>query len=362
MLTRLIAAIAAILPLASPRAATLESGTFKLHKFEQAIGEEKYELDRNDDTLTLTSTFHFRDRNTPVDLKANLRLKTDYTPERLVIQGKTSRFSTIDATLTAPGDKGTAFPIATYAPISVQMALVRYWVQHGRPATVARAPRGALTIEDRGRDMVSLDGRSAAAERFTVRGLVWGRETLWFDDGLQLVAAVTVDDEQDHFEAVRDGWENGLGFFVGRAAEDNMQALADLSRTLTGGQSAVLAVTGATLIDGTDRPPVRDSVILVEDGRIRAAGSRRDVKIPAQDDSTRAANSCSPVSGTPTRTSSKWSGDLFISPRESPPRATAATNSISSPPCAKPSIRATGSDRSSCSAESSTAPDPWLSA
>ena len=281
MLTRLIAAIAAILPLASPRAATLESGTFKLHKFEQAIGEEKYELDRNDDTLTLTSTFHFRDRNTPVDLKANLRLKTDYTPERLVIQGKTSRFSTIDATLTAPGDKGTAFPIATYAPISVQMALVRYWVQHGRPATVARAPRGALTIEDRGRDMVSLDGRSAAAERFTVRGLVWGRETLWFDDGLQLVAAVTVDDEQDHFEAVRDGWENGLGFFVGRAAEDNMQALADLSRTLTGGQSAVLAVTGATLIDGTDRPPVRDSVILVEDGRIRAAGSRRDVKIPA---------------------------------------------------------------------------------
>jgi len=278
--TRFIA-LAAILSLASPHAATLESGTFKLHKFEQAIGEEKYELDRNGDALTLTSTFHFRDRNTPVDLKANLRLKADYTPERLVIQGKTSRFSTIDTTLTAPGDKGPAFPIAAYAPISVQMALVRYWTQHGRPATILRAPHGVLIIEDRGRDTLSLDGRSAAAERFTVRGLVWGRETLWFDDRLQLVAAVTVDDEQDHFEAVRDGWESGLGFFVSRAAEDNMQALADLSQTLAGKQSAVLAVTGATLIDGTDRPPVRDSVILVEDGRIRAAGSRGDVKIPA---------------------------------------------------------------------------------
>jgi len=281
-LTRAAAALAAILPLTSLQAAPVESGTFKLHKFEQAIGEEKYALDRNGDTLTLTATFHFRDRNTPVDLSANLHMKPDYTPDRLVIQGKTSRFSTVDTTLTAADGKGSAFPIAAYAPISVQMALLRYWTQHGRPATIQRAPHGALTIEDRGRDVVNLDGRSAAVERFTVRGVVWGRETLWLDDHLQLVAAVTVDDEQDHFEAVRDGWESGLGFFVARAAEDNMRALADFSRTLAGKQSTVLAVTGATLIDGTDRSPIRDSVILVEGGRIRAVGSRGDVKIPAE--------------------------------------------------------------------------------
>ena len=280
MFTR-VTVLAAILPLTFSLAATVESGTFKLHKFEQAIGEEKYDLDRTGDALTLTSTFHFRDRNTPVDLKANLRLKADYTPERLAIQGKTSRFASIDTTLTAPADKGPAFPIAAYAPVSVQMALVRYWAQHGRPATITRVPHGVLTIEDRGRDTVNLDGRSAGAERFTIRGLVWGRETLWLDDRLQLVAVVTVDDEQDHFEAVRDGWENGLGFFVSRAAEDNMRALADLSQTLAGQQTAVLAIAGGTLIDGTDRPPIRDSVILLEDGRIRAVGSRHDVKIPA---------------------------------------------------------------------------------
>jgi len=274
-------ALAAMLPLSSAFAATVESGTFKLHKFEQAIGEEKYEVDGNSDVLTLTSTFHFRDRSTPVDLRANLRLKTDYTPERLAIQGKTSRFSTIDTTLTVPGDRGPAFPVAAYAPISVQMALVRYWARHGRPATIARALHGVLTIEDRGRDTLQLGGRSAAAERFTVRGLSWGRETLWFDDDLRLVAAVTVDDEMDHFEAVREGWEDGLGFFVSRAAADNMQALAGLSRTIAGEQRGVLAITGATLIDGTNRPPVRDSVILVEDGRIRAVGSQADVKIPA---------------------------------------------------------------------------------
>jgi imidazolonepropionase-like amidohydrolase len=265
---------------ASLGAATVESGTFRLHKFEQAIGEEKYDVARDGDALTLTSSFHFRDRGTSVDLASTLHLKADYTPERLEIKGKTSRFSTIDTTLTAPAGGGAAFPIPAYAPVSVQMALVRYWARHGRPSTIARAPKGEISIEPRGHDMVNVEGRDMAADRYTVRGLIWGRETLWFDSDLRLVAAVAVDDEMDHFEAVREGWEDGLAFFVRRAAEDNMQALADLSNGMTHSQGGVLVITGATLIDGTGRPPVHDAVILMDGGRIRAAGPRGKVKIP----------------------------------------------------------------------------------
>ena len=266
---------------ASLAAATVESGTFRLHKLEQAIGEEKYDIARDGNALTLTSGFHFRDRGTPVDLTSTLHLKADYTPQRLEIKGKTSRFSTIDTTLTAPADNGPAFPIAAYAPVSVQMALVRYWAQHGRPATIARAPVGTLTIELRGRDTVTVQGRGIAADRYTVCGLIWGRETLWFDADMRLLAAVTVDDEADHFEAVRDDWEDGLAFFVRRAAEDNMQALADLSGAMSHSQGGVLAITGATLIDGAGRPPLHDAVILVEGGRIRTLAPRGKVKIPA---------------------------------------------------------------------------------
>jgi cytosine/adenosine deaminase-related metal-dependent hydrolase len=60
-----------------------------------------------------------------------------------------------------------------------------------------------------------------------------------------------------------------------------MQALADLSGGMPHSHGGVLAITGATLIDGTGRPPVHDAVILVEGGRIRAAGPRGKVKIPA---------------------------------------------------------------------------------
>ena len=42
-----------------------------------------------------------------------------------------------------------------------------------------------------------------------------------------------------------------------------------------------VAIVGAQLIDGTGAQPVSDSVVVVRDGRIAAAGSRADVGIPA---------------------------------------------------------------------------------
>src|SRR5689334_12341891 len=41
-----------------------------------------------------------------------------------------------------------------------------------------------------------------------------------------------------------------------------------------------LAITGATLEDSTGAPPVKDSVILIEDGAIKAAGPRDQIRIP----------------------------------------------------------------------------------
>lgn len=46
------------------------------------------------------------------------------------------------------------------------------------------------------------------------------------------------------------------------------------------GQSATLVVTGATLVDGTGRPPVADAVVVIEGDRIRAVGPRSAVTVP----------------------------------------------------------------------------------
>lgn len=68
--------------------------------------------------------------------------------------------------------------------------------------------------------------------------------------------------------------------FAVRAVAVAVVALSAL-RTAVGQTPAPRAFTGATLIDGTGRPPVAGATIVVREGRVVAAGPSRQVSIPA---------------------------------------------------------------------------------
>jgi imidazolonepropionase-like amidohydrolase len=274
----------------------VEQGKFRLHKFEQPIGEESYEVTRDGDSLAVTMNFKFTDRGTDVPLTASFRGAQDLTPQAFELKGKTSRFQPIDQAVEvqagkvrlrnreqwadAPPAPSQFFTIAGYSPATMQMLLVRYWASHGSPAELATLPTGQVKVEPRGQDTISIDGRSERLNRFLIEGLIWGRETLWFDSRKNLVAAVTLDAEFDHFEAIREGYESALGTFVGRAGADGMEALAGISKGVSASEKGTLALVGATLIDGAGGAPVPDSTIVVKKSRIVAAGPRNTVKIP----------------------------------------------------------------------------------
>ena len=273
----------------------VEHGHFQLHKFEQPIGEESYEIAREGNSLSVKIDFHFTDRGSPVPLTATFRGAEDLTPEAFEIKGKTARPVEIDQEVEIqPGEARlrdrdqwkkitppqSFFTIAGYAPTTMQMLMVRYWAAHGSPAELATLPSGSVKVEPRGEDDVPVDGKTQKLTRYTIEGLIWGRETLWFDADRNLVAAITTDAEFDHFEAIRDGYESALGDFVARAGADNMAALAKLSKGISGNRAKTLALAGATLIDGTGNPPVPDAVVVIKQGRIVAAGGRSKVKIP----------------------------------------------------------------------------------
>ena len=46
------------------------------------------------------------------------------------------------------------------------------------------------------------------------------------------------------------------------------------------GQAKPVAIVGATLIDGSGRAPVTDTVVIVRDGRFQAVGKRGEVQVP----------------------------------------------------------------------------------
>jgi imidazolonepropionase-like amidohydrolase len=280
---------------AQARPVVIEQGRFRLHKMEQPIGEEKYEITRDGQSLVVKMEFKFMDRGTAVPLSATLRAAGDLTPESFEIKGRTSRQSEIDETVEVSADKVRLrnrekwseaarpkqfFTIAGYAPATMQMLMVRYWVAHGSPAELETLPGGRMKIEPRGQDTIKIDGKDETLDRYTIEGLIWGRETLWFDSNHNLIAAATADAEFDHFEAIREGYESALGTFVGRAGADGMAALAEISKKISGSHAETLAIIGGTLIDGTGGDALPDSTVVIEKGRIIAAGPRTKVKIP----------------------------------------------------------------------------------
>ena len=273
-----------------------ETGKFRLHKFEQPIGEENYTITHGGSTLTLKSDFLFTDRGTKVPLSATLKAADDYTPQSFIIKGNTSRMSDVDSDVELSGSNATMrqgketqtvsppqsfFTISGYAPVAVQMALVRYWRAHGSPAQLTMLPAGEVKIQDRGLETIEIDGRSVQMERYTVRGLIWGMETLWMDGKDNLAALVSTDAEFDHFEAVREEYEPALAKFVASAARDQMASLSELSNQLPGRRTGTLAFVGATVISGTGDPAIPNATIVIRGARIIALGSSDKVKVPS---------------------------------------------------------------------------------
>ena len=279
-----------------------ESGKFRLHKFEQLIGEETYTITPDGNTLTLKTDFKFNDRGTNVPLTATLRTVGRYFPESFVIKGKTSRHSQIDTeisinssganpsgeTATIRQDKETRtvpapavfFTIAGYAPVAVQMEMMRYWSAHGRPPQMPTLPSGAVKIQDRGSQAVAINGRDVRLERYTVQGLIWGMETLWMDSANNLAALVSTDAEFDHFEAMRDEYEPALSVFVASAAHDQMAFLAEMSTSLPGRHTGTFAFVGGTVVDVNGQPPIANATVVSSAGKIIAVGPSSQIKIP----------------------------------------------------------------------------------
>ena len=280
-----------------------ESGKIRFYETKQIMGEENYQIEQspNGDLIVEAKIdLPFAGQNTKPQVNATLRTTKDFRPQSFTIKGPTlleiqedTSISIQDKTATVR-DRGQNtsvtvssqfFTMSGYVPVSIEMMLIRYWLAHDRPASIALLPRGDAFIELRGTDTVTIAGKAAELTRYHLSGRNWrggwGRHTLWLDKQNRLVAAVNLgSDIETNLYAFRDGYESSTSFFLKRALDDAIARLTQVADELSPKSNAALALVGATLIDVTGKPPTPDAVVLIEGDRIVAAGARSTIKIP----------------------------------------------------------------------------------
>src|SRR5205807_1469446 len=120
-----------LLAFAQDKASVTEKGTLTLHLILHAIGEERYEISRDGDSLVMTAASESSDRGNKRTVGATLRMKRDLSPERFELTGRASssviiggngiatvRDGDAEHTLTPPAQ---FFAASGYQPFSVQM-------------------------------------------------------------------------------------------------------------------------------------------------------------------------------------------------------------------------------------------------
>ncbi len=284
----------------APQAAG-EKGEFTLHLLLHPIGKETYQISRDAQSgaLVMNSQLEYSDRGRKRTLAGVLRMKDDLTPEFLEVKTTSGNSTSTDTVethgATASIHEGQAqrdLPLPStffvgfgYTPASVQMMMVRYWTRHWKPSSIPvlraspAARDQAAHIRFEGRQTVTVGGRATTLERYTVANIVFGREVLWFSGQGQLAAAMNFAGGLP-FEIVRTEYEPALSQLLRDGIAQELRDLAELEKQVAPVARTSFAIRGATLVDGTDRPPVTDSIVIVRGGRIAAVGRRGEVPIP----------------------------------------------------------------------------------
>ena len=227
---------------------TLEQGKLILYKYQQPIGEETYNITSEGETILLKANFNLSFVGGKVSVATDLKVgKKDYRPILFESKGSTSTRTEIDTkveinnnqAIIRNGSKVTQekiperfFTVFHPAPIAPQMMLFRYWQRNKVKDNLPIFPGGNVKIKFLGQDKIMVSGRNETLNRYCVEGVMWGCETVWFDEKQNLVALVGADAEMDRFEAIKEGYESNLPFFVSKGAEEAVKQLEELSRRI----------------------------------------------------------------------------------------------------------------------------------
>lgn len=288
----------ATVPAAAGAAPTVTRDSLRLYYVGRAVGWERYEISSDAAGGMMQSDFDYIDRGRRNHTQAALTFGSSYAPSRLEVARITDSARTIATRVDIAGTHATLLrngattqvdvPALTFAlspatPIAQHLALVRYWRAHGSPpklAVVPGAPSNDVTIARQGVDVVTIGSTRSTLTRYTIDGLVWGTEYLWLDDSDRIAMFSTAGGGL-LLKGVRAELIPAYDSLMAIGARAAMRDLALISARASALAQGRVALVGATLIDGTGREPIPNATVVVENGRIVAAGASTSTTVPA---------------------------------------------------------------------------------
>ena len=276
----------------------VEQGTFLVHRRQFLIGEENYTITKSGNLFVVNSNSKELERNSNSIVKGELRIKADMTPIHYELNKEITGVSVPstkdlsveikngEATILENGQMrktqvGNAFFTAhSLMPTAMEMMLIRYWIQHKLKAKMQVIPSPSeVSIIHRGKDLIEINGKNILLDRYIVRGVSWGIQTVWMDSKMQLIALMRSGTFAFQ-EMILKGYEEALSFFVLKAVEEQMAVLAGLTKSLRQKRPEFLALVGGNLIDGTGSAIQKDVTIIIKEDKIISIGSRLKTSIP----------------------------------------------------------------------------------
>ncbi len=287
-------------PSSSPAAADsgVVADSLRLYYVGHAIGYEHYRVSREPAGFVATADFDYVDRGRRTHVVDTMHLRSDYAPRRLDVLRVTDTTTTVvarvevdgrQARVTGPaGSREVALPPAAFVvagdqPMSQHLLLLRYWLSHGRPSSLAVVPGGptnALTIVDRGRTTLTVGGRAMTFTRYSVDGVVWGVESVWVDREGRLAVVTSGGGGGLELEAIRTALVPAYARIMAVVIRDRMADLASISRRVHPIATGTVALVGGTLIDGRGGPAVPNATVVVRAGKVVDAGPADRVAVP----------------------------------------------------------------------------------
>ena len=286
MIAKLLAGVLLLAGLAF-QAAPPGAGVIVISLLNRPVGVERFDLRSTPQGFELTANMDVTERGAKLQLASTLVTTTDFTPTRFISKGKSYRFVNVDTDVNLGVKTEVPLPeqyfvASGYGPLAGRAVLIRYWEAHKRPAHLTLLPRSPghdAAIEYRGIDTVRVAGRFLRLRRYSVEGVVWGRETVWLDEADRFAAIVT----RVHIlplEGVREDLKEALPELQLSAIRDRMADLAGWQQQTKAVAEGAYTISGARIIDGRGGRPIDNAVMIVSGGRITAIGPTATTTIP----------------------------------------------------------------------------------